>query len=458
MLCPPSRHSVSPPEPDTDWRIPHEGPDFHHRRRPRRSALLPDKSPSRSPITIHPLNEHLSTPKPSDVDQLATDLVGRLGKFEGIDCAAMIALGPGDFACFLAMTGRPLPRLEVGRPLPRSQARYLRHRGRLGAWIERWIPRPMDISYGEQLAIDGLTAAAYIPVRNGTSVPGLLVAGTSEPEGGSMLERRLSTLAEFGAVVSALTGGALSEQRRTNAIRSQIVSVIRRRAFHPVFQPIVRLDSGEIVSVEGLTRFSDGTPPQRRFAEAEWIGLGVELEVATLEATFAAGRQLPSGLRLNVNVSPEMVLDPARLRGLLARYPGDVTLELTEQQRIDDYPSLRTAVQALPAGIRLAIDDAGAGFASLRHVIELRPHEVKLDRAIVADVDRDPIRQAVVAGMCHFASAAECALVAEGIESAAQRDKLLAFGVRFGQGHFFGGPMLAREIRQLHGVVPSVCG
>lgn len=100
----------------------------------------------------------------------------------------------------------------------------------------------------------------------------------------------------------------------------------------------------------------------------------------------------------------------------------------------------------MPTGVRLAIDDAGAGFASLRHVIELRPNEVKVDRAIVADVDRDPIRQAVVAGLCHFAAVAGCVLVAEGIETATQRDKLLAFGVEFGQGCFFGGPVSPREI------------
>lgn len=361
----------------------------------------------------------------------------------------MIALGPGDFACFLAVAGRPMPSLEVGQPLPRSRARYLRQRARLGAWIERWTPRPVDAPYGEQLAIDGLTAAAYIPVRSGASVPGLLVAGTRQPEGESLLERRLSSLAELGAVASAVTAGALTAQRRANAIRSEIVSVIRRRTFHSLFQPIVRLDSGHVVAVEALTRFADGAPPHRRFAEAEWIGLGIELEAATLDATFAAARQLPPDLRLNVNVSPDMLLEPGRLRSLLGRSPRAVTIEMTEQQRIDDYPTLRMAAQELPPGVRLAIDDAGAGFASLRHVIELRPHEVKVDRAIVADVDRDLIRQAVVAGLCHFAAVAGCVLVAEGIETAAQRDKLLAFGVEFGQGYFFGGPVSPREIVEL---------
>jgi EAL domain-containing protein (putative c-di-GMP-specific phosphodiesterase class I) len=91
-------------------------------------------------------------------------------------------------------------------------------------------------------------------------------------------------------------------------------------------------------------------------------------------------------------------------------------------------------------GVRWAIDDAGAGFASLRHVIELRPQEVKLDRGIVKRVDRDPIRQAIIAGLSHFASNAGCLLIAEGVETLAERDKLVELGVAYGQGYLFGGP------------------
>ncbi|MCI0585044.1 MAG: EAL domain-containing protein [Chloroflexi bacterium] len=247
-------------------------------------------------------------------------------------------------------------------------------------------------------------------------------------------------MAEYGQVVSGLMADALASRGRAGAIHTEIASVIRRRAFRTVFQPIVEFASGDVVAMEALTRFADGIPPHRRFGEAETVGLGVQLEIATLEAAVDAARSLPAGCRLNVNVSPEMVLGGVDLRRILAGLRAPVTLELTEQQRVDDYRALRRAVGRFPPRTRWAIDDAGAGFASLRHIIEMRPQEVKVDRGIVGRVDRDSIRQAVVAGLSHFASAAGCRLIAEGVETTAERDALLALGVAFGQGYLFGEP------------------
>jgi EAL domain-containing protein (putative c-di-GMP-specific phosphodiesterase class I) len=286
----------------------------------------------------------------------------------------------------------------------------------------------------------------YVPLRSETAVPtvpGVLVAATTQPDGAEALERRLSTLAEFGLVVSALVADALGSRGRASSIRAEIASVIRRGAFRSVFQPIVHLNSGEVIAVEALTRFVDGVSPQRRFGEAETVGLGLELEIATLERSLDAASRLPSGMRLNVNVSPELVLRGEELRRILGTNADLITLELTEQQRVDDYRALRRAVAHLPAGVNWAIDDAGAGFASLRHIIELRPHEVKVDRAIVKRVDRDPIRQAVFAGLTHFAASAGCRLIAEGVETAAERDALLSLGVVFGQGYLYAEPALA---------------
>jgi EAL domain-containing protein (putative c-di-GMP-specific phosphodiesterase class I) len=375
-----------------------------------------------------------------DLDRLAADISTRMTALDDVDHAGLIAFGPGDFACFLALAGKVPSTAAVGRPLPRSRARYLRQRARLGIWIERWHPRPIDGSYGERLALDGLTAAVYVPLRTETTVPGVLVAGTTRPNGPELLERRLSTLAEFGLVVSGLVADGLAVRGRANSIRGEVAGVIRRRAFRTVFQPIIRFESGEIVAVEALTRFADGIGPERRFGEAESVGLGLELEVATLESALEAAPRLRAGVRLNVNVSPEMVVNGAELRRILSGHGDRITLELTEQQKVDDYHALRRAVGRMPAGIHWAIDDAGAGFASLRHIIELRPQEVKIDRGIVDRVDIDPIRQAVIAGLGHFAAAAGCRLIAEGVETQGERERLIELGVAFGQGYLFGEP------------------
>jgi EAL domain-containing protein (putative c-di-GMP-specific phosphodiesterase class I) len=114
-----------------------------------------------------------------------------------------------------------------------------------------------------------------------------------------------------------------------------------------------------------------------------------------------------------------------------------VICEITEHVAIEDYPAIRSALERL-AGIRVAVDDAGAGFASFRHILELRPSFVKLDRSLVAGIDGDPVRQALIAGMRHFALAAGCFLVAEGIETEAELATLRELEVPLGQGYLLG--------------------
>lgn len=374
------------------------------------------------------------------LDGLAVDVARRLFAFDNVTTAGLIAFGPGEFACFLALVGPDWPTAESGRPLRRAHARYLRGRARLGVWIERWFPESLAGTLGEQLPIEGLTAGAFIPLRTESSVPGLLLAATDSPDGAELLEGRLSGFAEFGTMVSRMLADALTWRSRSNWIRAEIGRIIERRAFRTVFQPIVRFEDSTIVAFEALTRFGDGVPPQRRFGEADSIGLGHELEIATLETAVEMVATMPGAFRLNVNVSPDVVVSGRDLQRIVGPHADRVTLELTEQQRVDDYRALRRAVSRLPSGVHWAIDDAGAGFASLRHIIELRPQEVKLDRAIVKRVDRDPIRQAVVAGLSHFASTAGCRLIAEGVETTSERDKLRELGIAFGQGFLFGEP------------------
>jgi EAL domain-containing protein (putative c-di-GMP-specific phosphodiesterase class I) len=176
------------------------------------------------------------------------------------------------------------------------------------------------------------------------------------------------------------------------------------------------------------------------FAVASSCGLGLELEIATLEAAFRAADPLPANRFLDINVSPGLVLAIEPLRAMLRRSGFNVVLEITEHERIADYAALRAAVSKLGENVRLAVDDAGAGFASLRHIAELRPAFVKLDRGLVVGIEWDPARQALVAGMVHFAAQSETTLIAEGIETEPERAMLLQLGVAVGQGYLFGRP------------------
>jgi EAL domain-containing protein (putative c-di-GMP-specific phosphodiesterase class I) len=143
-----------------------------------------------------------------------------------------------------------------------------------------------------------------------------------------------------------------------------------------------------------------------------------------------------------------MVMAGEPLAGLLRRAKRDLILEITEHDQVDDYVALRQAIAALGEGVRFAIDDAGAGFASLRHILELSPTHVKLDRGLVSRIHTDPARQALVAGLVHFAERVDLRLIAEGVETMPERDTLLRLGVRIGQGFLFGQPKPAD--RQTH--------
>jgi EAL domain-containing protein (putative c-di-GMP-specific phosphodiesterase class I) len=142
-----------------------------------------------------------------------------------------------------------------------------------------------------------------------------------------------------------------------------------------------------------------------------------------------------------------LLVEGRLLKRLLEPVGRAIILEITEHRRIEDYDVVRRALLDLPATVGLAIDDAGAGFASLRHVIELRPDYVKLDRGLVSGVDRDKGRHAVVAGMVQFARSAGCRLIAEGVETETEHEALFELGVEYGQGFLYAAPAPFGNVR-----------
>jgi EAL domain-containing protein (putative c-di-GMP-specific phosphodiesterase class I) len=118
-----------------------------------------------------------------------------------------------------------------------------------------------------------------------------------------------------------------------------------------------------------------------------------------------------------------------------------IVMELTEQVKVDDYPRLSSALTELRLmGVRLAIDDTGAGFASLAHILKLGPDIIKLDRELTCGIDHDPVRRALAAALVTFAAHTGADIIAEGIETAAELEVLQGLGIRYGQGYFLGRP------------------
>ena len=143
---------------------------------------------------------------------------------------------------------------------------------------------------------------------------------------------------------------------------------------------------------------------------------------------------------LALNVSPALVHTDPEIGPLLSRADRPVILELTEHAPIDDYRTLQGRINAIEPPVQIAVDDAGSGYASLRHILALRPDYVKLDLSWVRGIDTEQARQALVAGLVHFAGAMGCELIGEGIETQAERSTLERLGVRYGQAYLLGRP------------------
>ncbi len=324
------------------------------------------------------------------------------------------------------------------RSLPLDRSRRMHRRARSGAWVEAWQPSQDDPLDGAMRDLE-VSTLAYAPIRSGRDLLGLLAVGATGTSPDAALTDRLPAIVEFAGLAGAVLAPGVVARRRYRSARNAVRLIIERTEFHPVFQPIVELVGRTTVGFEALTRFDDGTAPDAKFDEAVTVGLGRDLEVATLRASLGAAKHLPPGHWLNVNVSPALILAGDAMHALVRAEDRMIVCEVTEHFAIEDYAIFQAALDRLD-GVQLAVDDAGAGFASFRHILELRPAFVKLDRSLVAGIDGDPVRQALIVGMSHFALAAGCRLVAEGIETEAELAMLVKLGVPLGQGYLLGRP------------------
>jgi EAL domain-containing protein (putative c-di-GMP-specific phosphodiesterase class I) len=234
---------------------------------------------------------------------------------------------------------------------------------------------------------------------------------------------------------------ALTNKGRECARR--ITKVIADQGVQIALQPIVDLQYGAWSYAEALARFPDERPPSEWFVEAHAVGLGARLELHALEAACAAAAQLPAHIRLAVNASPELALHPRFGETLCGSgLPLDrLVLEITEHSAVADYPTIEEAL--LPyrqQGLTLAVDDAGAGYASFAHILQLRPEIIKLDRSLITGLDLDSASRAFVTGVTLLAYELGARVVGEGVETYAELDVLGNLGVDYAQGFLLARP------------------
>jgi PAS domain S-box-containing protein len=230
---------------------------------------------------------------------------------------------------------------------------------------------------------------------------------------------------------------------RSEEMRLRILAVIAEDAVRPVFQPIVNLATLEVGGYEALSRFdaSSGGTPEQWFDAAGAAGLAPELEIHAIRKAVSHAYQLPTKAFLSVNASPETLLRHEFSELVGGLHGESLVVEVTEHAAVEDYEPLQQAIDQLRRhGVRLAIDDAGAGFASLKHIVRLLPEFIKLDLFLVRDIHEDPVKRAVVAGMLGVASQIGGKVIAEGVETAEELRVLVDLGVEWAQGYYLGRP------------------
>ena len=235
---------------------------------------------------------------------------------------------------------------------------------------------------------------------------------------------------------------------RHEAARQRVDQVLQRRAVDVALQPVIDLNTGRITGTEALARFADGRPPDVWLAEAVETGQGLAMDRLAFTAALRQIKRLPSHCYLSVNATPELIVH-GQLTALVneQRVPVDrLVIELTEHVKIANYSDLHMSIAQLrERGVRLAVDDTGAGYASFNHVLQLKPDIIKIDRSLIANVNADPARRSLITALVLLALDLNATVVGEGVETMAELSTLADLGVDCAQGYLLARPSTERS-------------
>jgi EAL domain-containing protein (putative c-di-GMP-specific phosphodiesterase class I) len=352
--------------------------------------------------------------------------------------------------------------------------RLIRHLDAVqNAPLKQWDRISLEVGYCQrvvdgrlpQLIVDALSlpeAAALpetkaIPIGSHLSVPIRLRDGKlygtfccfSFLADRSLTDRDLKVMHAFAEVLANQIDRKLDVVIEQTAKQRVITQVIEDGHPSIVYQPIYDLKTCRLTSVECLSRFwvEPDRTPDVWFNEADSVGLGPTLEAAAVQAALSALHRLPSGIDIAVNVSPASVLSGVLTPLLQQSDIRRVVLEITEHAVVTDYDHFLAALAPLRAlGLRIAVDDAGAGYSGLRHILAVEPDVVKLDLSLVRGIDRDRKRRALGSALIAFAREIGVDIIAEGVETAGELETLTALGVAKAQGYYLARPMALDEL------------
>jgi len=256
-------------------------------------------------------------------------------------------------------------------------------------------------------------------------------------------ERDIRAMRLFADVTAKYIEGQVIEENCRQELIDRHEGVLAKESFAIVYQPIVDIVQRKTVGYEALTRFlaDPVRTPDLWFNEAAQVGLQEELELAVIRKALRGLSHFPADTYLSINASPETILGGG-IDSVLAGCPYErLMLEVTEHVSVDDYSRITAVLEPMrKRGLRLAIDDAGAGFASFRHILKLNADVIKLDNSLIRQIDTHTGSRALAAALVRFAQETGSKVVAEGVETAAELSALRDLQVGNAQGYLLGRP------------------
>jgi len=348
--------------------------------------------------------------------------------------------------------------IHAGDAIPMDEG-YCRH------VVEGRLPELMPDTGLFPVAV-ALPATSAIPIGAHLSVPIRLADGScygtfccfSFAPDRSLCQRDLDMMHVFADMLAAQIDFDVERSKSRTERVKRIESVLA--GGHPsiVYQPISDLSTNRIAGFECLSRFhvEPARPPDQWFAEAGEIGLGSELEIVAIREALRALERLPPPLYLTINCSPNTIASGALL-GVLSPFDvSRVVVEITEHDFVDNYVQLLNQLAVLRAlGLRVAIDDVGAGYSSMRHILQIQPDFIKLDISLTKGIDTDSTRRALAAALIAFAAETGATIVAEGVETEAELSTLKRLGIAKAQGYYLSRPVaFADALAKIETFVP----
>ena len=240
-------------------------------------------------------------------------------------------------------------------------------------------------------------------------------------------------------------------QSKTDEMKAMFFEILEKRLITTVFQPIISLRDGTVLGYEALSRGPKGIEfesPKTLLEFAEAYEDLWKLEYLFRYKALESAARIAIPYKLFINVNPNIIHDKMFAEGFTRQYleqfsieANRIVFEITEQQtRGNREDFINAVVHYKSQRYHIAIDDAGAGYSGLTLISDLHPHYIKLDMELIRNIDRDHIKQALVKSMCEYASLTQTGLIAEGIETVQELEKLIEFGVTYGQGYLIQRP------------------